>query len=151
MFLHRYKGQKKIQFEPSIPMVCAHKMDQPFTTKNETAEPCLFNRISRDGMVRLSPTMLLGPSFGIDTFSLANPSPTWKHWCVESLGPRYSASIACLTGCVYNSNKRIKFDQSTSLRLRQCEQECNERLMSVSPVNPEWISSTGLTLYSQVT
>lgn len=128
IFLHRHKALKEIRFEPSIPMVCAHHIDQPFTTKDEPAGPCLFNRISRDGM----------------------------HWCVESLGPRYSASIACLTGCVYNGNiyngnKKITFDRSTSLKLRQCEQECNERLMTVSPVNPEWISSMELSLYSRIT
>ena len=52
IFLHRYKGLKDLRFEPSIPMVCAHHIDQPFTTKNETAGQCFFNRISRDGMVR---------------------------------------------------------------------------------------------------
>jgi hypothetical protein len=62
---------------PSIPMVCAYHIEQPFSTQNETAGDCFFNRISRDGM----------------------------HWCVETLEARYAASIACLLGCVYNGDE----------------------------------------------
>ena len=65
------------------------------------------------------------------------------HWCIETLGPRYSASIACLLGCVYNGNQKNDMD-----RLRQCEQACNEQFMSILPVDGQWIDS-GITLFSQ--
>lgn len=71
------------------------------------------------------------------------------HWCIETLGPRYSTSIACLLGCVYNGkdepNVNLKKDMD---RLRKCEQACNEQFMSILPVNDQWIDS-GITLFSQ--
>lgn len=100
---------------PSIPMVCAFPIDPPFTTKNETAGDCFFNRVSRDGM----------------------------HWCIESLGSRYSANIACLLGCVYNGE-----GPQNGQDLRQCEQECNEQFMSLVPVDESWLS-TNATMFSK--
>ena len=115
--LHRYRGIKGMRFEPSIPMVCAYHIDEPFSTQNKTAGKCFFNRISRDGF----------------------------HWCVESLGPRYSANIACLLGCVYNGKEPESDEQ-----LRSCEQECNDQFMSLIPVDSSWIGNN-TTLFSQVT
>ena len=106
--LHRYQGIKSMRHAPSIPMVCAYHIEDPFSIENKTAGQCFFNRISRDGM----------------------------HWCVEALGPRYSASIACLLGCVYNGK-----GPSNSGDLRKCEQECNHQFMSIVPVHESWIGT----------
>jgi hypothetical protein len=80
-----------------------------------------FNRFSRDGM----------------------------HWCVETLGPRYSASIACLLGCVTNGDA---YHVSTSKRydserIQKCERDCNDQFMSLVPVEESWIDDE-TTLYS---
>ncbi|KAL9182202.1 hypothetical protein ACHAXT_012854 [Thalassiosira profunda] len=116
--LHRYHGIKgNQQHAPSIPMVCAYHIDQPFSTKNETAGQCFFNKISRDGM----------------------------HWCVETFGPRYAVSVACLLGCVYNGGGP---DVAGDAGVRRCEHECNDRFMSLTPVEESWIG-TNATLYSK--
>ncbi|KAL7531048.1 hypothetical protein ACHAXR_007926 [Thalassiosira sp. AJA248-18] len=113
--LHRYQGIKSMKLAPSIPMVCAHHIEQPFSTKNKTAGQCFFNKISRDGM----------------------------HWCIEALGSRFSANIACLLGCVYNG----KEPQNTG-ELRKCEQECNDQFMSLIPVDQSWIG-TNTTIFGK--
>eukprot|EP00956_Cyclotella_meneghiniana_P029627 scaffold72399_cov49-Cyclotella_meneghiniana.AAC.8 len=89
---------------------------------NVTADPsqCFFNRFSRDGM----------------------------HWCVETIGPRYSASIACLLGCIYNGDMDKKYEKATNDKkdnimssIRYCENECNQRFMSLLPVEQYWLDS----------
>ena len=88
---------------------------------------CIRNKISTDGM----------------------------HWCIETLGPRYSASIACLLGCVYNSNGGEKEEDNTKQKedhtanvLRQCERECNDQFMSINPIDEQWLDSD-TTLFAQ--
>ena len=63
------------------------------------------------------------------------------HWCAETLGPRYSASVACLLGCVYNEDTNHQYEaalghEKTRIMntMRQCEIECNQRYMSLIPV-----------------
>ncbi|KAL7476943.1 hypothetical protein ACHAW6_002769 [Cyclotella cf. meneghiniana] len=79
-------------------------------------------------------------------------SPDGGHWCIATLGPRYSASIACLLGCVYNGNW-IDFSvdmmapRSMNKNVRLCEQECNDQFMSLVPVHEKWIKE-GTILYS---
>ncbi|KAL7549848.1 hypothetical protein ACHAWF_013107 [Thalassiosira exigua] len=75
---------------------------------------CVRNRISTDGM----------------------------HWCVETLGPRYAASVACLLGCVYNGRTPGEKED-----VRECERECNERFMSIDPVDETWIG--GATVFAR--
>ena len=88
---------------------------------------CIRNKISTDGM----------------------------HWCIETLGPRYSASIACLLGCVYNGNGGEKEEDNTKKKktdhdnvLRQCERECNDQFMSINPIDERWLDSD-TTLFAQ--
>lgn len=73
-------------------------------------------------------------------------SPDGIHWCVETIGPRFTASIACLLGCVYNERP-----PDTSAKgiesLRECERECNNKFMSLTPVDESWIGN-GQTFYS---
>ena len=42
--------------------------------------------------------------------------------CVNSLGPRFTASIACLLGCVYNGERGKDMAE-----IRRCEQACNDQ------------------------
>ena len=87
---------------------------------NEKSNACIRNRISSDGI----------------------------HWCIETLGTRYSASIACLLGCVYNGDDSTKRERKNGdTDLRECERECNEQFMSIKPVEESWISN-GRTLFS---
>ena len=74
-------------------------------------------------------------------------SPDGLHWCVETLGPRYTASISCLLGCVYN--ERIPESSPDGLRsLQKCEQDCNEQFMSLKPIDETWLGSER-TLFSK--
>eukprot|EP00581_Thalassiosira_minuscula_P011811 CAMPEP_0183722994 /NCGR_PEP_ID=MMETSP0737-20130205/14760_1 /TAXON_ID=385413 /ORGANISM="Thalassiosira miniscula, Strain CCMP1093" /LENGTH=586 /DNA_ID=CAMNT_0025953243 /DNA_START=506 /DNA_END=2263 /DNA_ORIENTATION=- len=120
--LHRMYPDR--QYAPSISMVCGQTLDR-WSSRNATppyGRACLPNMISRDGM----------------------------HWCVESLGPRYSASVACLLGCVYNHNGGTMYpteeanDDGANVEglgledIRVCERECNEQFMSLVPVDESW-------------
>jgi hypothetical protein len=88
---------------------------------NEKSNACIRNRISSDGI----------------------------HWCIETLGTRYSASIACLLGCVYNGDEKEKMEmKNDDTGLRQCERGCNEQFMSIKPVEESWIGNE-MTLFSQ--
>ena len=70
-------------------------------------------------------------------------SPDGMHWCVETLGPRYTASIACLLGCVYNGGGPGK----AAGEVRRCERECNQLFMSIAPVDKRWLRS-GMTVFA---
>jgi hypothetical protein len=59
-------------------------------------------------------------------------SPDGTHWCVETFGARFTASIACLLGCVYNV-----FTPPTHADVRECEQRCNDQFMSLSVIGEE--------------
>jgi len=54
------------------------------------------------------------------------------HWCVETFGGRFTASIACLLGCVYNVAR-----PPTDEEIRKCEQRCNDQFMSLNVVRDE--------------
>lgn len=104
----------------SICMVCAQPVYPRMNDKNVQVEDCIRNKISRDGI----------------------------HWCVETLGPRFTASIACLLGCVYNGNESNSKSKADMIQLRQCEQECNDQFMTIRPVDEDWIRN-GISLYSK--
>ena len=57
------------------------------------------------------------------------------HWCAETIGARYSVSIACL---------RILRNET----LWECEEECNEQFMTIAPVDAKWID-TNMTIFSK--
>lgn len=105
----------KRKWPPSVAQVCA---DTPGPKEGAVdGFDCTRNRISTDGI----------------------------HWCIETLGPRYAASIACLLGCVYNNgSKEIRKGRI----IRSCERECNEQFMSIKSINKEWIES-GVALFSR--
>lgn len=81
---------------------------------NDRGEQCHLNRISVDG----------------------------SHWCINSLGARHSASIACLLGCAFNGEKDKDINN-----VRECEQKCNDQFMTVLPVEEEWIG-TGTSIFA---
>ncbi|KAL9185706.1 hypothetical protein ACHAXT_003483 [Thalassiosira profunda] len=92
--------------------------ERPPKTTGKEGKDCKRNRISTDGI----------------------------HWCIETLGPRYAASIACLLGCVYNGKVVTMKDEND---VRECERECNELLMALVPVDERWIGSE-TTIFSQL-
>jgi hypothetical protein len=55
--------------------------------------------------------------------------------CTETIGARYSAGVACLLGCAFNNctggEKKYNIDL--------CERECNNRFMSLRPIDQKWI------------
>ena len=117
--LDRFERVSKYFWPPSIPMVCSKR---PNVTN---VRSCVQNKISPDG----------------------------GHWCTPTLGPRYSASIACLLGCVYNGESGYLLGVVDTFKIvnksvRVCEDECNQRFMSLVPVDDEWIDD-GATLYSR--
>ena len=62
------------------------------------------------------------------------------HWCIESLGPRYAASVACLLGCVYNGRGVGVLggegkDELDVINVRECEGEC---ILAVSTAATNW-------------
>mmetsp|Transcript_22105 Transcript_22105/g.48087 ORF Transcript_22105/g.48087 Transcript_22105/m.48087 type:complete len:475 (+) Transcript_22105:274-1698(+) len=67
-------------------------------------------------------------------------SPDGIHWCVETLGPRFTASIACLLGCVYNGRPPETSPEGLA-SLRQCELDCNEEFMSLKRVDEHLIGN----------
>ncbi|KAL9191338.1 hypothetical protein ACHAXT_001044 [Thalassiosira profunda] len=73
-------------------------------------------------------------------------SPDGIHWCIETLGARFTASIACLLGCVYNLNPPDTSPEGTT-QLRKCEKDCNEQFMSLKRVDESLIQQ-GSTLYA---
>jgi len=74
-------------------------------------------------------------------------SPDGIHWCVETLGPRFTASIACLLGCVYNERPPDRTTHRGASRLKKCEHDCNEQFMSLNRISDKYIGN-GLTLHS---
>mmetsp|Transcript_10115 Transcript_10115/g.18239 ORF Transcript_10115/g.18239 Transcript_10115/m.18239 type:complete len:473 (+) Transcript_10115:58-1476(+) len=67
-------------------------------------------------------------------------SPDGIHWCVETIGPRFTASIACLLGCVFNERPPETSPEGLE-SVRKCEQECNDRFMSLVHVDESWIGN----------
>ena len=51
------------------------------------------------------------------------------HWCIEEMGERMNAGIACLTECSLH-----KEGDSNVMFARLCERHCNEKYMNISPV-----------------
>jgi hypothetical protein len=53
------------------------------------------------------------------------------HWCMESLGGRIVGGLTCLLQCTLEVTKE-KRNGGAGLLLRQCEERCNGRFMSLS-------------------
>ena len=106
---------------PLISMVCDSRV--VLEKGHDIPSSCIRNKISPDGM----------------------------HWCTETVGARYSASIACLAGCVYNGNELNRKEKDTSpnrlMNLQKCEQSCNDQFMSLVPVDEKWVEDT-VTIFS---
>ena len=100
-------------------MICAEKTFPTTNEKGDKVEDCIRNKISRDG----------------------------AHWCVETVAPRYAASIACLLGCVYNGYEPGTSEHDIAI-IRRCEERCNGQFMSIFPVPESWIEQD-LSLFSK--
>lgn len=82
------------------------------------------------------------------------------HFCTETLAARIGAGVACLLGCVYNrrgspsDGTAISFEEEgkqfnattpleiRTLKIKACEQQCNDQFMSVRPIRESWINTT---------
>ena len=51
------------------------------------------------------------------------------HWCIEEMGERMNAAIACLSECSLK-----KDDINAMMGIRQCEKHCNDQYMNIVPV-----------------
>ena len=51
------------------------------------------------------------------------------HWCMKTLGGRFFAGLACLMQCATRNN------DDDDVTLRDCEDDCNDRFMSLEPVD----------------
>ena len=67
------------------------------------------------------------------------------HWCTETIGARWSAGIACLLGCVFNS---CNGQTTTTATTSTCEAKCNEQFMTLTPISNDWIHSSSSWLSS---
>lgn len=52
------------------------------------------------------------------------------HWCMESIGNRVFAGIACLLGCVHNAPHGGEERSADSIH--QCESQCNSQFMTLN-------------------
>ena len=57
------------------------------------------------------------------------------HPCMETLGARINAGVSCLLGCAFNH------DNINATFVLGCEQDCNRRFMSLSPVDESMFAS----------
>jgi hypothetical protein len=57
------------------------------------------------------------------------------HPCMETVGARLSAGVACLLACVYNHNDTLLDTNPDASFVRQCEEDCNNRFMTLKPVD----------------
>jgi hypothetical protein len=56
------------------------------------------------------------------------------HWCMESIGGRVFAGLACLLGCAHNNDTPTSSHETTSTEdVHQCERLCNAQFMSLEP------------------
>jgi len=113
----------------------------------------LLDRLPSSTWAPAIPMVCSNHSRGSENCILNKISPDGMHWCMEHLGPRISASVACLLGCVYNGEGLELLNSNTthshaSLNIRQCEQQCNDRFMSLVPVHERWLGDN-VTIYSK--
>lgn len=73
------------------------------------------------------------PSNEAETCPGVKISPDGMHWCVETFGARFTASIACLLGCVYN------VAMATLEGVKKCERRCNDQFMSIAMVGDDML------------
>ena len=55
------------------------------------------------------------------------------HFCMDRIGSRIHAVLACLLDCVYNTNDDDDEDHRAE-SIQQCEKACNDKFMSLRPV-----------------
>ena len=115
----------------------------------EAGAEFLLDRLQQAGSIpsKLSPSIPMVCSKPLSFKKIINVtdcprnkiSSDGMHWCMESLGARYAASIACLLGCVFNGegSEALRSDEN----VKKCEQACNDQFMSLVPVEKTWIGN----------
>ena len=53
------------------------------------------------------------------------------HWCMDEVGGRINGGLSCLLKCLQYSHPDDDW-----MKLRGCEESCNEQYMSLKPVVP---------------
>jgi hypothetical protein len=53
------------------------------------------------------------------------------HWCMETIGGRVNAGLACLIGCVHNDEAECSDERH--LQVQQCARTCNNHFMRIQP------------------
>jgi hypothetical protein len=57
------------------------------------------------------------------------------HWCMESIGGRVFAGLACLLGCAHDNATTSSINDTTSTKdVHECESHCNAQFMSLKPI-----------------
>lgn len=92
----------------SIPFFCGQRPETTNTTSTPLPTACRQNLLTFDGI----------------------------HWCMETIGGRVTAGIACLLACAHNNNHGTKLllRQSSSWTTTDtdCERRCNNEFMSLA-------------------
>ena len=86
--------------------VCSKRLNDRDRANPRNDTDCVRNMISNDGM----------------------------HWCMETIGGRLNAGIACLLGCIYNPVDKSDTSSSTAEDIELCAQSCNDKYMSLTPL-----------------
>ena len=64
-----------------------------------------------------------------------------KHLCMNTIGSRFSAAVACLLGCSYNGNLITNVEMNTTnIGLNHCSFACNQQYMSLYPITESMYS-----------
>jgi len=63
------------------------------------------------------------------------------HLCMNTIGSRFSAAVACLLGCSYNGNLITNVEiNTTNIGLNHCSSTCNQQYMSLHPITESMYS-----------
>jgi hypothetical protein len=84
----------------TFPPAEAHVCSRRMNPKSKFGE-CIRNHLSYDGM----------------------------HWCMDTIGGRVNAGLACLIGCAHND--KIDYTYARHLRIQDCAKACNNRFMRI--------------------
>lgn len=57
------------------------------------------------------------------------------HWCLETIGGRVIAGLACLVACAHNDEEDSRRNSRSAVQ--ECARSCNDRFMSLEPVHDE--------------
>jgi RES domain-containing protein len=113
--------------------------DQETMPSSSSAAPAAANNYTLDrlGCIKFPPSIAMictNPNVQVGDCSCRRNqlSIDGMHWCMESVGGRSLAAMACLLQCslLWNTNTKGNRDD-----IKACESSCNDRFMSLKPVD----------------